>query len=173
MSENAQENFLKNVKKEINQKIKTENKVLKELKKEKEELERAIKGYSNFYDELEKFIIESMQDFSQNEEDLPKYFRSNINDVYQNYVQIKQDAKTEIETLTKYINHCKKEEISTQRTLKFYRSQYLDSDFFDECLPLVAIYQEKIDIYQENQELTKNTIKELQKIEKKLERWGE
>ena len=43
-----------------------------------------------------QFSTFSMQDFSQNEEDLPSYFRSNINEVYQNYVHIKHDAKEEI-----------------------------------------------------------------------------
>lgn len=171
MSTNAQEDFLFNVKREIKQKIKTENKDLEELNKEKEELESAVKGYSNYYDELEKFIIESMQDFSQNEEDLPSYFRSNINEVYQNYVHIKHDAKEEIDTLTRYMDDCKRKQNSTKRTLKFYRSQYLDSDFFEECLPLVALYQEKIDLYEENYKLTQQTIKELEKIFKKLENW--
>ena len=112
-----------------------------------------------------------MQDFVVAEEDLPKYFRSNINDVYQNYAQIRRDAIDEINTLKKYINHCKKEINSNKRTLKFYRSQYMDSDFFDECLPLVEIYQKKIELYQENGKLTIKTIEKLEKIVEKLKGW--
>ena len=70
-----------------------------------------------------------------------------------------------------YIDHCKRESNKNKRTLKFYRSQYLDSDFFEECLPLVQLYQEKIDIYTENINLTEKTIKHLEKIHKKLEKW--
>ena len=60
----------------------------------------AIQGYENFHHDLRHFFIESMQDFVVAEEDLPKYFRSNINDVYQNYAQIRRDAIDEINTIT-------------------------------------------------------------------------
>ncbi len=171
MSNKAQEEFISKAKKEIQQKIKTENKALDELNNEKKELMTAIQGYENFHHDLRHFFIESMQDFVVAEEDLPKYFRSNINDVYQNYAQIRRDAIDEINTLKKYINHCKKEINSNKRTLKFYRSQYMDSDFFDECLPLVEIYQKKIELYQENGKLTIKTIEKLEKIVEKLKGW--
>ncbi|WP_323735676.1 hypothetical protein PXD04_07200 [Methanosphaera sp. ISO3-F5] len=171
MTNNAQNEFISKAKKEIEQRIKTETKTLKLLNTEKKELINAIQGYKNYHHELEHFIEDNAKDFKTTPEELPEYFKSNINDVYQSYVQIKQDAKEEIQTLQKYITHCKKETNTNQRTLKFYRSQYMDSDFFDECLPLVQIYQEKIEIYQENITLTEKTIKELEKIEKELEKW--
>ena len=112
-----------------------------------------------------------MQEFTTAEEDLPKYFKSHINGTYQEYVQIRKDALNEINALLKYIDHCKRQVNTNKRTLKFYRSQYMDSDFFDECLPLVEIYQEKIELYLENINLTEKTIEKLQKIVKKLEKW--
>ena len=171
MSEEAQKEFISNAKKEIQQRIKSETKKLDELNNEKEELTNAIEGYKNYYSNLKRFIIQSMQNFTTNEEDLPKYFKSNINGTYQEYVQIRQDALKEIDALTKYIDHCKREINNTQRTLKFYSSQYRDSDFFEECLPLVDIYKEKIELYGENIILTEKTIEELKKIAKKLEKW--
>ncbi len=171
MSNDAQNEFISKAKKEITQRIKTETKAVEELNKEKNELEVAIKGYANYYHELEHFFEDNAKDFNITLDELPNYFKSNINDIYQNYVQIKQDALEEITTLTKYINHCKREEKNNQRTLKFYRSQYMDSDFFEECLPLVELYQQKIDLYQENVTLTEKTIKNLEKIVKKLEKW--
>lgn len=171
MSNDSQKEFLSKAKNEIKQRVDTENNALNTLKKEKDELINAIVGYTDYYDTLNKFIIESMQDFTCNEDDLPGYFKSNINEVYQNHVQIRKDALLEVDTLNKYIAHCDKEIKSNQRTLKFYRSQYLDSDFFDECLPLVNLYQEKIDIYNENKENTSKVIEILEKIAKKLEKW--
>ena len=47
----------------------------------------------------------------------------------------------------------------------------MDSDFFDECLPLVEIYQKKIELYQENGKLTIKTIEKLEKIVEKLKGW--
>lgn len=171
MSNKAQEEFISKAKKEIQQKIKTETKTLTTLEKEKEELTNAIEGYENYYHNLEHFIIKSMQEFTVNEEDLPKYFKSHINGKYKEYAQIRQDGIKEVESLNKYINHCKREAKTNERTLKFYRSQYMDSDFFEECLPLVDIYQQKIELYNENIELTKKTIEKLEKIIRKLERW--
>lgn len=171
MSEDAEKQFISKAKKEIQQKIKTENDLLSKIRKEEEELTNAIDGYNTYYHNLERFIIQSMQDFTVNEEDLPKYFRSHINDTYQEYVHIRQDALKEVETLNKYIVHCKRERNNNERSLKFYRSQYMDSDFFDECLPLVDIYQQKIDTYNKNIELTEKTIENLEKIIKKLDNW--
>lgn len=171
MSNEAQNEFMSKAKKEIQQKIKTENKALNKLQIEKQELNNAIEGYKNYYKNLKTFIIHSMQDFTTTEEDLPKYFKSNISGTYQEYVAIREDAINEIDALNKYINHCKREGKNNQRTYKFYRSQYMDSDFFNECLPLVEIYQQKIDLYEENIKLTEKTIDELKKIIKKLENW--
>lgn len=171
MSDNAQNDFILKAKKEIELRIKTEKKELSQLNTEKEELINAINGYENYHHELEHFMEDNAKDFHITQDELPSYFKSNINDIYQNYVQIRIDAQDEIKTLQKYVEHCKKEANNNQRTLKFYRSQYLDSDFFDECLPLVQLYQEKIDLYNENITLTEKTIKQLEKIEKKLENW--
>lgn len=171
MSNNAQNEFISKAKKEIEQRIKTETKALTQLNTEKEELINAVKGYENYHHNLEHFIEDNAKDFNIKTEELPEYFKSNINDVYQNYVQIRLDAIEEKETLQKYIEHCKREANNNQRTLKFYRSQYMDSDFFEECLPLVQLYQEKIDIYNENIKLTEKTIEKLEKIEQKLEKW--
>ena len=168
---NAKEEFISKAKKEIQQKIKTETKAVITLEKEKKELTNAIEGYENYHHNLQHFIIKSMQDFTVNEEDLPKYFKSNINGTYQEYVQIRQDAIKEIASLRKYIEYCKREAKTNERTLKFYRSQYMDSDFFDECLPLADLYQKKIDLYNENIILTEKTIEKLEKIVKKLENW--
>lgn len=171
MSNVAQKQFLANVQKEIKQKVKTENKTLDKINNETDELKVAIKGYTNYFNELEHFIIESMQDFTLAEEDVPTYFKSNINEVYRNYVKVKKDAIKEIETLNQYINHCKREIKNNQRSLKFYKSHYKDSDFFTECKPLVNIFQEKISVYEENIKLTEETIEILRKIVKKLEKW--
>ncbi|WP_455645865.1 hypothetical protein [Methanosphaera sp.] len=171
MSEEAEKAFLSKVKREIEGKIKTETKEIEKIKEEHEELIRANHGYAEFYHELEHFIMDSMQDFSVTEEDLPKYFKSNINEVYQNYVQIRRDAFEEEETLKKYIDKCKRDVGANKRSLKFYKSQYMDSDFFDECLPLVTIYQDKIDLYEENQKLTLDIIEQLRKIADKLKGW--
>lgn len=171
MPNKAQKEFISKAKKEIQQRIKTETKELDNLKKEKNELLSAVEGYENYFQNLNHFIIQSMQEFTTNEEDLPKYFKSHINGTYQEYVQIRKDALNEINALSKYIKHCKSQVNKNKRTLKFYRSQYMDSDFFDECLPLVEIYQEKIELYLENINLTEKTIEKLQKIVKKLEKW--
>lgn len=171
MSNEAQKEFFSRAKQEVQQKINTETKVLGELNKEKEELNTAINGYDNYYHELKHFIIESMQDFTCIEEDLPKYFKSNINEVYQNYAQIRLDAIEEAETLNKYIKHCEKQIKNNERTLKFYSSQYTDSDFYEECIPLVDLFKEKIDLYKQNIELTEQTIEKLEKIIEKLENW--
>lgn len=171
MPSESEKEFISKAKKEIQQRIDTETEAVTKLENEKNELLNAIEGYENYYQNLNKFIIKSMQEFTQVEEDLPNYFKSHINGTYQEYVQIRKDAINEIDALSKYINHCKREANNTKRTLKFYRSQYMDSDFFDECLPLVEIYQKKIDLYMENIKLTENTIEKLQKIIKKLEKW--
>ncbi len=171
MANDGNEQFLLKAKQEIRQKIKTENKELEEINNETSELERAIKGYDKFYDDLNNFILESMQDFTVNEEDLPEYFKSNINEIYQNYVQIRKDAIDEIGSLNKYIEKTTRDINSNKRTLKFYRSQYMDSDFFDECMPLVDIYTKKIELYEKNLDLTKKIIKEIEKIADKLEGW--
>lgn len=172
MSDEAQKQFLTNVQKEIKQKVKTENKTLDKIKNETEELKTAIKGYTNFLNELEHFIIESMQDFTLAEEDLPSYFKSNINEVYRNYVQIKEDAIKEIEKLNQYITHCKREIKNNQRSLKIYKSQFNESELYEECIPLIDVYQEIISVYEENIKLTTKTIEILQKLVKKLEKWG-
>ncbi len=171
MVNKAQEEFIFKAKKEIQQKIKTETKALEDLNKEKQELINAIDGYENYFQNLKHFIIDNMQNFMTNEEDLPSYFKSHINGTYQEYAQIRVDALNEIDALLKYIDHCKREVNNNKRKLKFYRSQYMDSDFFEECLPLVEIYQKKIDLFSENIKLTENTIEKLQKIAKKLENW--
>lgn len=171
MPEKAEKEFISKAKKEIQQKIKTETNALNDIKKEKNELLSAVEGYENYFQNLNRFIIESMQEFTVNEEDLPKYFKSHINETYQEYVKIRKDALNEIDALLKYIKHCKRQVNNNKRSLKFYSSQYVDSDFFDECLPLVEIYQEKIELYLENIKLTENTIEKLQKIIKKLEKW--
>lgn len=171
MTDNAQNEFIYKAKKEISKKIKDESKILEELSTESVELENAITGYGNYLHELEHFIEDSCEDFKVSVEELPKYFKSNINDVYQSYVQIREDAVNEINTLLKYIEHCNHEINNNKRTLKFYRSQYIDSDFFDECLPLVQIYQDKIGTYTKNITLTEKTIKQLEKIIEKLESW--
>lgn len=171
MPNKSEKAFISKAKKEIQQRLSTETKAVNNLENEKNELLNAIEGYENYYQNLNSFIIKSMREFTQLEEDLPKYFRSNINGTYQEYVQIRKDAINEMDALSNYIKHCKRERNNNKRTLKFYRSQYMDSDFFDECLPLVEIYQKKIDLYTENIKLTENTIEKLQKISKKLEKW--
>jgi hypothetical protein len=171
MSNEAQKEFISNAKKEVQQRINTENKAIIELNKEKTELIEAIRGYDAYNKELKRLFIECMQNFTVTEEDLPKYFKSNISESYENYVQIRLDAIEEINTLKKYISHCKREINNNKRKLKFYKSQYLDSDFFEECLPLVELYQQKIDLYKENIQLTEKTIEQLLKIVKKLKNW--
>lgn len=158
--------------KEIEQKIKDERLQLEKIQKESDELSRAEKGYAEFYEQLNNFFIESMQDFQVNEDNLPIYFKENIGEVYENYVQIRVDAITESENLEKYVEHCRHEILSNKRTLKFYRSQYMDSDFFKECLPLVEIYEKKINMYKENIETTDVIIKCLGKISDKLVGWN-
>lgn len=112
-----------------------------------------------------------MHDFSVSEEDLPKYFRSNINEVYQNYVQIRKDAYDEEDELTQYINHCIREVNKNKRSLKFYKSQDEDSEFYQDCLPLINIYEKKIELYTDNQQMTREIIEKLRKIADKLKNW--
>lgn len=169
---NGEEIFLLKAKREIEQKIKFETEQLGKVKKENEELTRSKVGYGEFYESLNKFITESIDDFHVVEDDLPQYFKENIGETYENYVQIRVDALNEIDALNNYIDHCKREISSNKRTLKFYRSQYLDSDFFDECLPLVVLYQDKIDMYEENIQLTEDIIKKLGEISDKLVGWN-
>ncbi|AWX32276.1 hypothetical protein [Methanosphaera sp. BMS] len=171
MTSNAEKEFLSKAQKEVQQRIKKENKELETLHVEEKELTDAIEGYSKFYDDLVKFLQESSNDFNIEIEDLPRYFKSNINEVYRNYVQIKQDALDEIQVLEKYIIKNKRDLNNTQRTLKFYRSQYMDSDFFEECLPLVEIYEEKISIYENNEKNSLLIIEKLKEILKKLKDW--
>ncbi len=169
--ENADKQFSSKAKAEIEQKIKTETKSLEKVEKEHKELENAIQGYDKFYKDLEHFIIDNMQDFSVSEEDLPKYFRSNINEVYQNYVQIRKDAYDEEDELTQYINHCIREVNKNKRSLKFYKSQDEDSEFYQDCLPLINIYEKKIELYTDNQKMTREIIEKLRKIADKLKNW--
>lgn len=171
MTSNAEKEFLSKAQKEVQQRIKKENKELKSLYVEEKELTDAIEGYSKFYDDLTKFLLESSKDFNIEIDEVPRYFKSNINEVYRNYVQIKQDALDEIHILEKYIIKNKRDLNSTKRTLKFYRSQYMDSDFFDECLPLVELYEEKIRIYENNEKNSLLIIEKLKEIIKKLKDW--
>lgn len=164
-------NFILKAKKEIKKRIKDETKILEQLRKEYEELINALKGYTDFDKELEKFIDESCSNFNVDKEKLPKYFKSNINEVYQNYSQIRKDALDEIEILKKYIEKIKKDSTTSQKTLKFYRSQDMDSDFYDECLPLIEIIEEKLEIYRKNEDITLDIISKLEQIHKKLEKW--
>ncbi len=172
MSTESENKFLLKAKQEIQHKIKLETQSIDKVKTEKVELTNAKRGYENFLNDLDHFILESMQDFSVTEEDLPKYMKSNLGEIYQNYLQVKKDTYTESEKLKKYIEHCKREVGNNKRSLKFYKSQYMDSDFFDDCLPLINLYEEKIDLYNENQKLTQDVIDELSKIAKKLELWN-
>lgn len=171
MTSNAEKEFLSKAQKEVQQRIKKENKELKSLYVEEKELTDAIEGYSKFYDDLTNFLLESSKDFNIEIDEVPRYFKSNINEVYRNYVQIKQDALDEIQILEKYIIKNKRDLNSTKRTLKFYRSQYMDSDFFDECLPLVELYEEKIRIYENNEKNSLLIIEKLKEIIKKLKDW--
>ena len=70
MPNKAQKEFISKAKKEIQQRIKTETKELDNLKKEKNELLSAVEGYENYFQNLNHFIIQSMQEFTTNEEDL-------------------------------------------------------------------------------------------------------
>ena len=167
-----QNTFLLKAKEEIKQKIAEETKQLELIKKEQQELQRAKQGYADFYENLVHFFKESMEDFEVTEDELSDYFKENIDEVYQNYVQIRSDAIVEIDALSQYISHIKKQLAANQRTLKFYRSQYIDSDFFDECMPLVALYQDKIDTYNENIALTDDIIHKLGEISDKLVGWN-
>lgn len=171
MSSEANKKFVSNIKKEIQQKIKTENKNIKALNDENMELTRSIEGYSNFYHEVEHFFTESMDDFNVKQDELPDYFKSNINEVYQNYSQIRLDAIDEKNHLNEYILHCKKEIQTNQRSLKFYKSQYSDSDIFSECLPLVDVYEKKIELYEKNIQKTNDIISTLDEIINILSNW--
>lgn len=171
MTTDAENNFISRAKKEVKDKIKTEGKDIEKIQKENSELKRANEGYDGFMDDLNKFIINCMQDFKVTEEDLPGYLKSNLNEFYQNYIQIRSDANSEIDSLKRYIEHCKKQINNNKRSLKFYNSQYSDSDFFDECLPLIDLYKEKIDLYEENIELTEKIIKQLEDIANRLIKW--
>ncbi|MDO5825659.1 MAG: hypothetical protein BZ137_02750 [Methanosphaera sp. rholeuAM130] len=171
MTSNAENEFLSNAQKEIKRRIKNENKELETLHVEEKELTDAIKGYSDFSTELKKFLEESSKDFNLDIDELPRYFKSNINEVYRNYVQIRQDALDEIQVMEKYVIKNKRQLKDTERTLKFYRSQYMDSDFFEECLPLVELYEEKIRIYQNNEKNTLVIIEKLKEIIRALKDW--
>lgn len=171
MSKNPNSDFVSKIKREIKDKINTEKKQITDINNEHDELVKAKEGYDNFLEELKKFIIENMQDFQVTEEDLPKYFKSNINEVFENYSQIRTDALYEIEKLNNFIFYCNNEVSANKKSLKFYRSQYFDSDLFEECLPLVEIYEKKIMLYEENIELTNDVIRSLEKIENKLKNW--
>ena len=172
MTSNAENEFLSQAHKEVEQRIKKENKQLETLRVEQKELVDAIEGYSTFHDDLVKFFDESSKDFKVEVDQLPRYFKSNINEVYRNYVQIKHDALDEIRVLEKYIQKNKKQINDTKRTLKFYRSQYMDSDFFDECLPLVELYEDKINIYEDNQKNSLLIIEKLKEIIELLKDWN-
>ena len=171
MTSNAENEFLSKAQKEVQQRIKTENKELESLRVEEKELIDAIEGYSTFLNDLTKFLDETSRDFKVEISDLPGYFKSNINEVYRNYVQIRLDALDEIEVLEKYIESNKRKLNDTKRTLKFYRSQYLDSDFFDECLPLVVLYEDKIRIYENNEKNSMLVIEKLNEVITALKNW--
>ena len=67
--------------------------------------------------------------------------------------------------------HCKKEIQTNQRSLKFYKSQYSDSDIFSECLPLVDVYEKKIELYEKNIQKTNDIISTLDEIINILSNW--
>ena len=55
--------------------------------------------------------------------------------------------------------------------LKFYKSQYSDSDIFSECLPLVDVYEKKIELYEKNIQKTNDIISTLDEIINILSNW--
>ena len=112
-----------------------------------------------------------MADFDVSKEDLGPYFRRNVNEVFQHYQNIKEDAKTEIEILNKFKLEKDKELKEKLRTQKFFRSQYLDSDFFTSCLPLVELYQKEIDCLNNILELVPVIIGCLEEIVSNLDSW--
>jgi hypothetical protein len=170
MTQNGEKQFTK-AQKEIEGKIRQETKSFEEEQGEQEELIKAKEGYQNFYENLCSFITESMVDFTVNEEELGSYFKSNINSVYQNYINIRKDAVSEIERLQKYSAEKKRYKSTKKRSLKFYKSQDLDSDFFSNCMPLIEIYQKEVDLIIENIAITQQILDLLKKIEEKLESW--
>lgn len=171
MTSDSEKEFKANIQKEVTKRIKTESKKLDELKVEHEELIRAIEGYGNFLNELDSFFSESCEDFDITTEEMPGYFKSNINEVYQNYSQIRTDAIDEVNVLQKYIESNKKGLNETKRSQRFFRSQYLDSDSFNECYPLVEVYDEEIKIYEENEKNTMEIISKLEELIDKLKDW--
>jgi len=163
--------FQSKVEKEIKQRIRKVNKELDELRIEEEELTRAYDGYTRFYDDLCLFISKNMENFSLSEDELPYYFRSNINTVYYEYVQIRVDAIEEVEIIEKYIEKNRKNKSSTLRTLKFFKSQYMDSDFYETCNPLIKLYEKQLCIYDKNEEYCVKIIDVLSKVIEKLAQW--
>ncbi|MBE6494034.1 MAG: hypothetical protein E7Z84_05445 [Methanosphaera stadtmanae] len=162
---------LSNLKKEINKKITTENKQISKLNSNNEKIIKAIKGYSDFYNELSTFLNESKNDFGIEEDEIPKYFKSNINEVYENYAHIKLDALDEISNQEHYIESLKRGVKKSEKSLKFYESQDKDSDFYEICQPLIKLYETEIELFNKNEENSRKMINELEKISKKLDKW--
>ena len=160
-----------NLKKEIDYKIKMENRQIDKLKSNDDKNIRAIKGYSDFYNELTIFLNESRDDFGIEEAEIPEYFKSNINEVYQNYANIKLDALDEISNQEHYIQSLKQGIKKAKRSLKFYESQDRESDFYEICHPLIEVYNMEIELFNKNEESSLKMINELEKISKKLDKW--
>ena len=171
MSNIESNEHLSNLKKEINQKMTTVNKQISKLDSNNNKIIKAIKGYSDFYNELSAFLNESKTDFGIEEDELPKYFKSNINEVYENYAHIKLDALDEISNQEHYIQSLKRGLKKSEKSLKFYESQDKESDFYEICHPLIELYHIEIDLFNQNEESSLKMINELEKISKKLDKW--
>ena len=171
MSNKAQEEFISKAKKEIDHKMDMENKQIDKLKSNNDKIIKAIKGYSDFYNELNIFLNESKDDFGIEESEIPEYFKSNINEVYQNYANIKLDALDEISNQEHYIQSLKQGVKKAKKSLKFYESQDKESDFYEICHPLIELYHIEIDLFNQNEESSLKMINELEKISKKLDKW--
>ena len=171
MSNIESNEHLSNLKKEINQKMTTVNKQISKLDSNNNKIIKAIKGYSDFYNELSAFLNESKIDFGIEEDELPKYFKSNINEVYENYAHIKLDALDEISNQEHYIQSLKRGLKKSEKSLKFYESQDKESDFYEICQPLIELYKTEIELLNQNEENSLKMINELEKISKKLDKW--
>ncbi|MDO5851845.1 MAG: hypothetical protein Q4Q23_05100 [Methanobacteriaceae archaeon] len=168
---NEKTSFIEKAEKEIKSRCVKEEKNIKKLDEELKELERSNKGYSRFLKELDEFLEESMNDFNVSKEDLGPYFRRNINEVFQSYLNIKEDAITEINVLNNFKLKKDKQLKETLKTQKFFRSQYLDSDFFTSCLPLVELYQKEIDTLNDILKLLSTILQILKEIVSNLKSW--